>query len=114
LSKRDRALPIVCLIALLTGFFVPVTFSPTAAPKQEVCFMTAANELSFIVRRKETAKLLGIDVSTLHKWQKECPDFPKPVSPLGGRGMGFVRDEIKQWVKNAPRVSAVANEGDAS
>lgn len=51
-----------------------------------------------IARRREVCERLGISQATLWRWVK-AGHFPSPVR-LGPNSVGFVSDEIDQWLAN--------------
>lgn len=49
-----------------------------------------------LIRLKEVMQVTGLGRSTVYKYIAE-EAFPKPVS-LGGRCVGWVEDEVQDWV----------------
>jgi prophage regulatory protein len=54
------------------------------------------NKLAQSYRAKEAALLLGIGVTTLWRWAKERPDFPKPLR-LSQKVTVFPGDKLIEW-----------------
>lgn len=50
------------------------------------------------LNRKEAAKHLGIGASTLDRWRKIFPDFPKPVEVSETKVL-FNKDELDEWME---------------
>lgn len=48
------------------------------------------------LRPKQSAEYLGVGLSTLWRYAKELPDFPKPRK-LSARCTVFDLDELKTW-----------------
>lgn len=48
--------------------------------------------------RREAAKYLGIGRTTLDRWRKEFPDFPKPVK-ITERNIFFNVEELDAWME---------------
>ena len=48
------------------------------------------------ISKKEVARIFNISVSTVSRWAKEKPDFPKPFQ-LGPNKTTWDVDEINQW-----------------
>lgn len=57
-------------------------------------------------RPPQAAQFLGIGTSTLWRWVKERPDFPRPVK-LSERVTVFDSGELSAW-RNAQAVKEVA------
>ena len=49
-----------------------------------------------IIRLREVMELTGLARSTVYKYV-EAGTFPQPV-PLGGRSVGWVEQEVEDWV----------------
>ncbi|MEQ6886470.1 AlpA family transcriptional regulator [Salicola sp. Rm-C-2C1-2] len=49
-----------------------------------------------IIRLREVMELTGLARSTIYKYV-EAGTFPQPV-PLGGRSVGWVEQEVEDWV----------------
>ena len=49
-----------------------------------------------IIRLREVMALTGLARSTIYKYV-EAGTFPQPV-PLGGRSVGWVEQEVEDWV----------------
>ena len=63
-----------------------------------------------LLRPRQVAEALGISVSSFYELLKH-PDagFPRPVEIMpGGRAVGFVADEVEEWVASRPRVEEVS------
>ena len=50
-----------------------------------------------IIRLKQVMETTGLARSTIYKYIA-AGTFPKPV-PLGGKSVGWVDEEIQEWVK---------------
>jgi len=50
-----------------------------------------------IIRLKQVMETTGLARSTIYKYIT-AGTFPKPV-PLGGKSVGWVDEEIQEWVK---------------
>jgi len=48
--------------------------------------------------RRQTAKYLGIGATTLDRWRKDYPDFPKPVR-VTERKIFFNVEELDAWME---------------
>lgn len=53
-----------------------------------------------ILRLPEVIKITGLSRSTIYAMM-DRDEFPKPVS-LGARAVGWLEDEIKEWVSSRP------------
>ncbi|PAU77056.1 AlpA family transcriptional regulator [Halovibrio salipaludis] len=49
-----------------------------------------------IIRLREVMEFTGLARSTIYKYV-EAGTFPQPV-PLGGRSVGWVEQEVEEWV----------------
>ncbi len=63
-----------------------------------------------IIRTKELLQLLQIGRSTLWRWEKNQPGFPKRRK-LGQRAVGYLRSEVAAWL--ASRELAGSGKGGA-
>ncbi len=52
-----------------------------------------------IIRMKDAAKMLGIGIATLYRYQETQPGFPSRVK-IGPRVSGFKRDELEAWIES--------------
>ena len=54
-----------------------------------------------IIRPKATAEKCGVTVITVHRWSTDPQyfhmGFPKKVS-LGANSVGFIEDEVDEWI----------------
>lgn len=55
-----------------------------------------------ILRGEEVYRMLGVDASTIYRWRR-AGKFPKPMR-LGGNSIGWLEQEIIDWLANRPRV----------
>ena len=52
-----------------------------------------------LLKRTETAQLLGMDASTFDRQVRGDPTFPKPCNVTGNKeGLRWVADEVEEWV----------------
>lgn len=57
-----------------------------------------------ILRQPEATKLTGLSRSTLRR-MVERGDFPPPLQ-LGLRSIGWLEDEVLEWLESRPRASS--------
>ena len=50
-----------------------------------------------IMRYKEVLTLLGISRSTLWRWERQQPDFPKRIV-MSERSVGWLRGAVEEWI----------------
>ena len=55
------------------------------------------------IPRKEVARILNISESSVSRWVKEKPDFPKPFQ-LGSNKTAWDVDEINEWYDKTKEV----------
>ena len=55
-----------------------------------------------IIRKKDLQILLQIGSSTLWRWEKSLPDFPKRIH-LGPRSVGYLKSEVEAWIASRER-----------
>ena len=55
------------------------------------------------IPKKEVARILNISVSSVSRWTKEKPDFPKPFQ-LGPNKTVWDVDEINEWYDKTKEV----------
>jgi prophage regulatory protein len=60
-----------------------------------------------ILRLPAVKARTGLSRSTIYLRVSEC-EFPKPIS-LGGRAIGWIEEEINDWLKERITVSRNAN-----
>ena len=58
-----------------------------------------------IIRYKEVLELLGISRSTLWRWERQQPDFPKRIS-LSERSVGWLRSSVEEWIATRETVQS--------
>jgi len=58
-----------------------------------------------ILRPKDAADRLGISISSLYRWAKDRPDFPRIVK-LGPRTSGWRAEDIDIWVSKQYKTEA--------
>jgi len=58
---------------------------------------------SGVIRTPELLYQLGVSRSTVWRWEKSCPDFPKRIR-LGERSVGWLRSEVNAWLASRDRV----------
>lgn len=56
-----------------------------------------------VIRTPELLYQLGVSRSTVWRWEKSCPDFPKRIR-LGERSVGWLRSEVNDWLASRDRV----------
>lgn len=52
-----------------------------------------------ILRPRDAARYLGTSVSTLYRWQRELPDFPKLIK-LGRQASGWRKADLDAWIES--------------
>lgn len=52
-----------------------------------------------ILRMRAVMRRVGLSRSSIYNMQR-CDDFPRPVK-LGPRAVGYIEQEIDQWIGNA-------------
>ncbi len=54
-----------------------------------------------ILRRKATAKKIGVTTVTIDRWSSDPKyahlNFPKPI-PLGDNSVGHIEEELDEWL----------------
>ena len=55
------------------------------------------------IPKKEVARILNISESTVSRWAKEKPDFPKPFQ-LGPNKTTWDIDEVNEWYDKTKEV----------
>lgn len=55
-----------------------------------------SSQPSTSLRPRQAAEFLGIGESTLWRWTKDRPDFPKPIK-LGARTTVYPLDKLTAW-----------------
>ena len=63
-----------------------------------------------IIRSRELQQLLQIGRSTLWRWEKSQPDFPKRRK-LGLRAVGYLRSEVDAWIASREYVEVGSRGG---
>ncbi len=51
-----------------------------------------------ILRPRDAANHLGVSISTLYRWERECPGFPKRIK-LGPRASGWRLADLESWLE---------------
>ena len=64
-----------------------------------------------ILRLSDLCKILSISRSTLYRWGKDCPDFPKKIK-LGPRTVGYLQSDIENWVASQKEVKVDSEGGE--
>ena len=59
-----------------------------------------------IIRTKELQLMLQVGRSTLWRWEKKQPGFPKRRK-LGPRAVGYLKSEVESWIASRERVDGV-------
>jgi len=55
-------------------------------------------ETTTIARPKAAANHLGVSTSTLYRWERERPDFPRRIK-LGPRASGWRVADLDAWLE---------------
>jgi predicted DNA-binding transcriptional regulator AlpA len=56
-----------------------------------------------LIRKKELAKMLGVDRWTIDRYRREMPDFPRPLK-FSEQVLVWDLTEIKAWLSTVQRV----------
>lgn len=62
--------------------------------------MDSQNQMSLVLRKGETARLIGVSIATLDRLRVEG-GFIRPIE-LGKQAIGFLRSEVDAWVLSRP------------
>ena len=62
----------------------------------------------FVVRKKDTCRVLGVCSETLRQWVKKG-DFPPPIK-LGARAVGWLQSDIDAFLKRRKQMSRPAEQ----
>ena len=60
---------------------------------------------SFYIGKKEVARIFNKSASTITRWSKEIPDFPKPFL-LGPNTVMWDRREIEDYINERKKIRA--------
>ena len=76
-----------------------------------MCFNTQnSKSANGIIRCKELLNVLQISRSTLFRWERNQPDFPRRRR-LGERSVGWLRAEVYEWLDSRERVDQASDKG---
>ncbi len=60
-----------------------------------------------IARPKAAARHIGVSISTLYRWERERPDFPRRIK-LGPRASGWRLADLESWLERQARCGEAA------
>ena len=62
--------------------------------------MDIQGQASFVMRKKETARFIGVSIATLDRLRSDGA-FVRPIQ-LGVQAIGFLRSDVVEWVASRP------------